>query len=46
MGFFTGKADHRHFGEQEEPCFFTTVEQLVANFQQDIDRMRANNEKT
>jgi hypothetical protein len=42
----TGKGDHRHFGEQEEPYFFTTVEQLVADFQQDIDRMRADNEQT
>jgi hypothetical protein len=41
----TGKGDHRHFGKQEEPYFFTTVEQLVADFQQDIDRMRADNEQ-
>jgi hypothetical protein len=42
----TGKGDHRHFGEQDESYVFTTIEQLVADFQRDIDRMRAVNEQT
>jgi len=35
-----GKGDHKHIGGREEPYSFTTVETLVANFQEDIDRFR------
>jgi hypothetical protein len=41
----TGKGDHRHHGGHEEPYLFTTIEQLVADFQQNIERMRADNEQ-
>lgn len=33
-----GKGDHRHFGEKESAYVFTTPEQLVADFQNDIAR--------
>ncbi len=36
----TGKGDHRHYGEQEEPYSFTDVETLVADFLADIARVR------
>ncbi len=42
----TGKGDHRHFGEHEEPYLFATIEQLVADFQQDINRLREDIEQT
>jgi hypothetical protein len=35
-----GKGDHRHFENQEEPYKFTTVEQLLADFLSDIERLR------
>ena len=31
-----GKGDHRHIGEQEEDCDFTTVERLLDDFERDI----------
>jgi len=37
-----GKGDHRHFGETESPYVFTSPEQLIADFQNDI--VRWNNE--
>lgn len=36
----TGKGDHRHRGEKEEPYSFQGVETLVADFLEDIDRVR------
>lgn len=32
-----GKGDHRHFGEDESAYDFSSVEQLVADFQRDIE---------
>ena len=34
----SGKGDHRHFGESEEPYRFSTPEQLIADFERDIAR--------
>ena len=36
----TGKGDHRHRGDREEPYQFKNVETLVADFLQDIERAR------
>ena len=36
----TGKGDHRHEGDREEPYHFTAVEALVADFLADIARVR------
>lgn len=36
-----GKGDHRHYGEHEELYDFTTVEQLIADFEADINRVRS-----
>ena len=36
----TGKGDHRHMGDQEEPYRFTDVETLVADFLEDIEKAR------
>jgi len=33
-----GKGDHRHVGDQEEDYTFTSVEQLLADFQSDVER--------
>lgn len=35
-----GKGDHRHYGTFEEPYTFTTVEQLIADFQRDVENAR------
>ena len=35
-----GKGDHRHLGDREEPYTFTTVEQLVADFLEDVRKAR------
>jgi len=35
-----GKGDHRHYGDREEPYAFTTVEQLVADFESDVTTLR------
>lgn len=35
-----GKGDHRHLDGREEPCDFSTVEILVADFLADIKRAR------
>lgn len=32
-----GKGDHRHLGEQEENYLFTTLEQLLADFERDVN---------
>lgn len=33
-----GKGDHRHLGEREEASTFSTPEQLMADFEADIER--------
>lgn len=38
-----GKGDHRHFGGKEGSYVFTTPEQLVADFQNDIARWNREN---
>lgn len=35
-----GKGDHRHYGDREVPYTFSTVEQLVADFLQDVGALR------
>ena len=35
-----GKGDHRHIGEKEEDYTFTTVEQLLDDFERDIANWR------
>ena len=35
-----GKGDHRHYGDREQAYAFTTVEQLVADFEQDVAVLR------
>lgn len=39
----TGKGDHRHFCGKESVYMFTTPEQLVADFQKDIERWNYEN---
>ena len=39
-----GKGDHRHYGDNEEDYEFFSVEQLLADFQSDIERLRYANE--
>jgi hypothetical protein len=41
-----GKGDHRHFGRRQSAYSFTTPEQLVADFQQDIARWNHENRDT
>jgi len=38
-----GKGDHRHFGGKESAYVFTTPEQLIADFQNDIARWNHEN---
>lgn len=38
-----GKGDHRHFGGKESTYLFTTPEQLIADFQRDIERWNDEN---
>jgi hypothetical protein len=38
-----GKGDHRHFGNKESVYVFTTPEQLIADFQNDIARWNHEN---
>lgn len=38
-----GKGDHRHFKGKERPYLFTTPDQLLADFQQDIARWNHEN---
>jgi hypothetical protein len=35
-----GKGDHRHYGDRQESYAFTTVEQLVADFENDVRTLR------
>lgn len=39
----SGKGDHRHLGESEAPYSFSTPEQLIADFEQDIARWNDEN---
>lgn len=36
----TGKGDHKHIDKHEEPFVFETVETLVADFLQEIEKVR------
>jgi len=36
----TGKGDHRHIGDIQEPYDFKDVETLVADFLEDIEKLR------
>lgn len=38
-----GKGDHRHLEDTESPYAFTTPEQLIADFQRDIQRWNDEN---
>lgn len=35
-----GKGDHRHYGDREEIYAFTSVEQLAADFEADVAKLR------
>ncbi len=35
-----GKGDHRHYGQREEKYSFTSVENLMSDFESDIKRLR------
>jgi len=39
----TGKGDHRHFVGEEGVYIFTTPEQLIADFQNDVERWNHEN---
>ncbi len=41
-----GKDDHRHFGQTESDYTFTTPDQLIADFQRDIERWNYENSDT
>jgi Family of unknown function (DUF6516) len=32
-----GKGDHYHYGDREEIYYFTTIEQLLTDFEQDVN---------
>lgn len=36
-----GKGDHRHYGSREEPYVFSTAEQMVTDFLDDVERVRS-----
>jgi Family of unknown function (DUF6516) len=36
----SGKGDHRHYGKRQEPYRFTTVERLVGDFLDDVEKER------
>jgi hypothetical protein len=36
----TGKGDHRHVGDQEDPYDFTTPARLIEDFWKDVDRIK------
>lgn len=40
------KGDHRHFGKKEDAYIFVSPEQLVADFQRDIERWNNENRNT
>ena len=37
------KGDHRHFGEKKDTCKFVSPEQLIGDFQRDIERWTSEN---
>ena len=39
----SGKGDHRHFGDIQSAYLFTTLEQLIADFRNDIERWHHEN---
>lgn len=41
-----GKGDHRHYGTREERYDFTTVEQLMSDFEADVQKHRGNGHET
>jgi len=41
-----GNGDHRHFGGKESAYMFTTPEQLIADFRNDIERWNHENRNT
>lgn len=41
-----GKGDHRHVGGREHGYAFSTIEKLLADFQQDIARWNHENRRT
>jgi Family of unknown function (DUF6516) len=41
-----GKGDYRHYGSKENPYKFTTPENLIADFQLDIERWNHENRNT
>ena len=41
-----GKGDHRHFGQTESEYTFTAPDQLIADFQRDIERWNHENSDT
>ena len=34
----TGKGDHRHYGDREEAYVFTSLEQLIDDFEADVEK--------
>ena len=42
----TGKGDHRHFDGKESDYPFTTPEQLIADFRNDIERWNHENDNS
>ncbi len=36
-----GKGDHRHYGDREEPYSFSSLQQLMADFEDDVRREMA-----
>lgn len=41
-----GKGDHRHYGTTEEQYDLTTVEQLMSDFEADVDKYRNSGHET
>ncbi len=35
----TGKGDHRHYGDREEPYQFVSLQQLIQDFVADVERL-------
>ncbi len=35
----TGKGDHRHYGDSEEPYSFESLDKLIADFRYDCTRL-------
>jgi len=40
-----GKGDHRHYGNSEERYAFTSVEQMIADFEADIVKLRGDKDE-